>query len=1044
MSWIAQDPFVKTNQKIMKIMQVNGWQRVLLTLLFSAALLPGFSQALSKVEGVISNEAGEPLKGVSIVYNVVPGNATTTTTSGENGRFSISNLQVGKKYRFVFTYVGYEAYNVPVLHIQQGESNKLIIRMKEASKGMDEVVVVGYGKMKKRDVTGAVSSVKSDQIVAFPVTNMVDALQGRVAGVMVQTTSWTPGASGQIRVRGNRSINADNNPLYVIDGIPTVDALDQISPNDIESVEVLKDASATAIYGNRGANGVILITTKRGRKGKTIIDFNSYYGVQKNRTMPELMDAASFVEYSREAQRNVLGGTYDSKPNKTLDFQNDQLVATPYMSRNMERAWASGTYDASKLVSTNWIDYGLRTGNIQNYSLNLRGGTDNTRFMVSGDYLGNQGVVVDQSFKRYNVRLNLEHNVTNKIKVGTNSIFTASAQQAGYGVFDGYGLKSFNPLASPYNDDSTLAIYPTNNTRTPNPVTDFGKTKRDRNQNRYLGSYYGEVEILPGLSFRSNLGLDLRLYQNYDFNAENTESSGGANTPSSAANSNVKKFGYTWENLLTYQHSFAKDHNLNVTMLQSIQEEKAESNNISVKDLPYDDLGYYNMGSALTINSVGTGLMDWKLSSFMGRVNYGFKGKYLATISARYDGSSRLAEGEKWVLFPSMALGWRLKGESFLASARALSELKLRVGYGKTGNTSIDPYKTWGRVGTNRYVFGETNILGFTPIEMINPNLTWETTDQFNAGLDFGFFNDRITGALDVYMQNTHNLLLNRQLPTASGFSSILSNIGKTSNKGIELSLNTVNIRNAHFQWRSNIQFAANKQEIVELWNGKNDDVGSKWFIGKPVNIYYDLGFDGIWQNTKEDMDAMAKFNANGATFKPGDIRPLDKNGDFKINDGDRYIIGQADPKWTFSLDNSFVYNNFDASIFLVGMFGQTLNHDLDMRFDGRYNQPKLNYWTPENPSTVAPRPLLNVASVNYLSTMNYYSGDFIRVKNIALGYSLSPATLRKLSLQKLRFYASVQNPFLFTKFPGTDPEGATGFNNPSVKTFTFGLNLSL
>lgn len=710
----------------------------------------------------------------------------------------------------------------------------------------------------------------------------------------------------------------------------------------------------------------------------------------------------------------------------------------------MERAWASGTYDPSKLQSTNWIDYGLVTGNIQNYSLSLRGGNEATRFMISGDYFDNTGVVVDQSYKRYNVRLNLEHNISAKIKLGTTSVFTASSQEVGYGVFDGYGLKSFNPLASPFNDDSTLAIFPTNNTRTPNPITNFGNTKRDGNQNRFLGSYYVEAELMHGLSFRSNLGLDLRNALNKNFNAENTASAGGDKTPSSASMSSSKRFNYTWENILSYQRSFSKNHNLNLTFLQSIQEEKVESSSISVSDLPYDELGYYNLGSALTINGVASNLSNWKMSSFMARANYGFKGKYLATVSARYDGSSRLAEGHKWVMFPSMAVAWRLKAEPFLANANAITELKLRVGYGKTGNTSIDPYKTLGRVGTNRYVFGEANILGFTPIEMINPNLTWETTDQFNGGIDFGFFKDRVSGALEVYTQNTHDLLLNRQLPSVSGFSSILSNIGKTRNKGIEFSLSTINIRRQNFQWKTDIQFAANKQEIIELWNGKNDDIGSLWFIGQPVNIYFNGKFNGIWQNTTEDLAEIAKFNANGATFKPGDIRPMDKNGDYKINEADRYILGQQDPKWTFSLGNSFVYKNFDASIFLNGMFGNTLNHDLDMRFDGRYNQPKLNYWTPKNPSNEAPRPILNVASVNYLSLMNFYSGDFIRVKNIALGYTLPATALRKLQLQKVHVYVSAQNPFLFTEFPGTDPEGATGFNDPSVTTFTFGLNLSL
>ncbi len=1019
-------------------------RKLMLLAFYVCMSFAGIAQGISKVEGVINNENGELLKSVTIVYTNLTDGQKEISASDESGKFIINNLEVGKKYRIDFSYVGYENYTISSFAIQPGEINKLLIRMKEASKGLDEVVVVGYGRQQKKDITGAVGSLKNDKLLEIPSGDISNALQGRVAGVMVQTQSWRPGAAAQIRIRGNRSINASNEPLYVVDGIPTNDGIEQISPNDIESIEVLKDASSTAIYGNRGANGVIIVTTKKGKKGKTIIDVSSYYGVQKNRELPALMDATSFVEYSREAQRNVLGGAYDPKPNRDLDFKNEQLVATPYMLENMQRAWESGEYDPSKLVSTDWIDYGLQTGNIQNYTISARGGSDNTRFLMSGDYFTNKGVVKDQDYKRYSVRLNAEHNISKMIRLGTNSVFSSSKRNAGWGdVFDGYGLKSFNPLASPYDEEGNLVMFPTNNTRTPNPLTNFGSTVREQNLDRYLGTFYVDADIVKGLNFRSNLGLDYRNYVNYNFDSENTANAGGM-APSRASNSTSKRFNYTWENILSYRETFGKNHNLFATFVQSVQEEKVESTSISVTDLPYDELLNYNLGSALILNGVSSGLANWKMASFMGRVNYGFKGKYLATISARYDGSSRLAEGQKWVMFPSMALAWRIKNESFLENAENVSELKLRASYGKTGNTSIDPYKTWGRVGTNRYVFGESVIIGFTPIEMLNPNLTWETTDQFNAGIDFGFFNNRISGSAEVYMQKTHNLLLNRQLPTASGFGSLLSNIGETSNKGIELSLSTINIASRDFTWKSDFIFNSNKQEIVELYNGKVDDIGAQWFIGKPVNVYYDLSFNGIWQNTDGDKADMAKFNANGSNFKPGDIRPLDRNGDFRIDANDRSIIGQLDPKWSFSFANNFTYKNFDASVFLGGMFGNTLNHDLDMRFDGRYNQPKLNYWTPNNPSKEAPRPILGAAAVNYLNTMNYYEGDFVRIKNILLGYTMPKGALRKLSLDRLRFYASVQNPFLFTKFPGTDPEGATGFDDPSVITYTFGLNLSL
>lgn len=998
-----------------------------------------------QLSGIVTAENGAVLEGVSITVTAAGTGERQSLSTNAKGLFTVNGLTVGSKYHFTFTYVGYEPYHVNGFEIKAGVNNSLIVRMKDATAGLNEVVVIGYGTVKKRDVTGAVSSVKSDKLTEVASADATQALQGRVAGVTIQTQNWKPGNPLQVRVRGSRSITADNDPLYVVDGIPFVDAISQISPNDIESIEVLKDASATAIYGNRGANGVVLITTKKGKQGKTIVEYNGYYGVQKNREMPRLMNAAEFVEYSREAQRNALGGAYDGKPNREQDFKNEQLVATPYMYANMERAWEGGVYDPSRLQSTDWLSYGLRNGVMQDHQVSVRGGSEPTRFLLSADYFNNVGVVKDQDYTRYSVRINAEHNINRNIRIGTQTVYSNSVQNAGWSdVFDGYGLKSFNPLASPYEEDGkTLALFPTNNTRTPNPVTNFGNTKRVRKQDRFLGNYYAEADFLGHFNFRTNLGLDYRALQNYDFNAENTASAGGQ-APSAAASSTARKFMYTLENILSYNRTFANAHTVYATLVQSVQSEKTESSNISVKELPYDEQLYYNLGSALTINGVGSNLSQWNLASFMGRLNYSYKSKYLATFSARYDGSSRLAEGRKWVLFPSVALAWRMKSESFLQSSNVVSDLKLRLGWGRTGNSGIPPYKTWGKLSTVRYVFADASVLGFTPIEMINPHLTWETTGQYNAGLDFALFSGRISGSLEYYLQNTYDLLLDRQLPTVSGFASILSNVGKTRNKGFEITLHTVNLRNRNFEWQSDWIFSRNKQEIVELYNGKQDDLGASWFIGQPVNVHYDLGFNGIWQDTETDKAEMARFNANGATFKPGDIRPLDRNGDYKIDAGDRYIIGQPDPKWTASWAHNFRYRNFDASVYFVGMFGQTINHELDMRFDGRYNQPKLNYWTPVNPSNEYPRPLLGTASVNYLSTLNYYDGSFLRVKNISLGYSLPSSLLKKAFVEKFRIYASVQNPFLITNFPGTDPEGAGGFDEPSVITYLVGVNISL
>ena len=1016
------------------------WLICLLSLAFSVSVN---AQQKAQLTGIVTSEKGEALNSVVIEIKGATALDNQTLTTNVKGEFSAAGLKAGTKYQFSFSYVGYEKYIINEFAIKAGEKNSLIIRMKEAAGNFEEVVVIGYGSVRKKDLTGAVASIKSDKISEIAVTDITQALQGRVAGVMVQTQSWQPGAVAQVRIRGNRSITASNEVLYVVDGVPIVDGVNQINPNDIETVNVLKDASATAIYGNRGANGVILITTKKGKQGKTVVEYSGYYGIQKNQPLPELMSAAEFVEYSREAQRNSLGGAYDPKPNRDLDFKNDQLVATPYMLRNMENAWAGGTYDASKLASTDWLSYGLRNGRLQDHQVSIRGGNDKTKMLLSADYFNNKGVVRDQDYTRYSIRVNVDHNVSKGIKVGTQTVFTNSYQNAGWDdVFDGYGLKSFNPIASPYEDDGvTLALFPTNNTRTPNPVTNFDKTKRVVKQDRILGNYYADISFLDGFNLRSSIGLDYRAGQNLNFSTANTAAVGGE-APSSTSNGGSKRFMYTWENILSY-HKSLNNHNLYATLVQSVQSETSESYGISVKDLPYDQQLYYNVGTALTINGISSGYYHWNLSSFMGRLNYNYKEKYLATVSGRYDGSSVLAEGHKWVVFPSVALAWRMKSEPFLKDIKVLNELKLRVGWGRTGNSGIAPYKTWGSLSTVRYAFGETSVLGFTPADMINPALTWETTGQYNAGIDFGFFDGRISGSIDIYKQTTNNLLLNQQLPTASGFDQILVNIGKTSNKGLELAFNTVNISTHKLRWSTDWIFAGNKQKILELYNGKHDDLAAGWFIGQPIQVAYNVTADGIWQNTDEDKAEIAKFMANGATFKPGDIRPLDLNHDYKIDAADRHIFGQAEPKWTASLGNTFQYGNFDASIFLYASVGQTVYHDLDMRFDGRYNQPKLDYWTPENPSKTYPRPLLGTAGLNYVSILNYYDGSFVRVKNISLGYTLPVPIAKQAFLERFRIYASVQNPWVITKFPGTDPEGATGFNAPSVTTYLLGVNLN-
>lgn len=503
----------------------------------------------------------------------------------------------------------------------------------------------------------------------------------------------------------------------------------------------------------------------------------------------------------------------------------------------------------------------------------------------------------------------------------------------------------------------------------------------------------------------------------------------------------------TWENYFTYNREFGRKHNLGVTLLQSVQQDLTENLSGQVEKLPSDALKYYDLAAGLIIDGVGSNYIKWNMASFMGRVNYSFLDRYLLTVSARYDGSSRLAEGHKWVLFPSAALAWRIVDEPFMKDISWLDNLKLRLGYGKTGNSAVDPYQTQGQLALQHYVFnnGSNEYIGYAPSIMANSLLTWETTDQWNIGIDFGFLKNRINGSIELYLQNTTDLLLERQLPVVSGFSSVMSNVGSTRNKGIEITLNTRNIQNKNFTWTTDITFSANKEEIVELYNGKHDDVGNRWFIGHPIDVYYDYKKIGIWQNTEEDLAEMAKFNANGANFTSGSIKVEDVDKNYRITDADKQILGSTRPKFTASMVNNFEFKGFDLSLFLYASVGGYLKNDIEfMEKPGRANTVKVDYWTPSNPTNAFPRPTADVESLDYISTLGYDKANFLRVRNVTLGYTLPEQLSKKIKMNKVRFYLSANNPLIFTSFTGIDPEGANGRTAPSYSTWMFGINLSM
>lgn len=1013
--------------------------------------LPVYSNTSNDVENILSQVVNEVVVKVQdatdvlIGANVVVKGTTNGSITDYNGDVTLKNIKEGDV--IIVSYVGYKSKEIT----WKGENNLNIILEQDAEM-LDDIVVIGYGTVRKRDLTGSVVSLDSDVISSVPSSNAIDALQGRAAGVVISNSNWSPGQTPSILIRGKRSINASNDPLFVVDGIPMTGGISEISPSDIQSMEVLKDASATAIYGSRGANGVIIITTKQGKEGKTQIDYNGYIGIQTIQNKLDMMNGAEYAEYTREAYRNSNGSNkYTSDiPNKELDSKLPMFAQDPYVLESVLMGYdENGNYDPTQVRSFDWFDEVSRTGFVTDHQINIRGGGSKTNFMASASYYKNEGIMKDQDYERYSIRFNLNHNINDYIKIGGSTQYSHSVQNRGSEMEKDMYLYRITPLGKFQNEDGTYPGLIGGDSQMYNPLMNLvdGAVDRPLKNDRFLGSYYFDMKIptVEGLSFRSNLGIDSRTEQDYTYYASATTNRQLGN---SYASNIVNKYSmFTWENYMTFNRNISDIHSLGITILQSIQQSIKENLSGEVQKLPSDILKYYDLSSGLMIEGIDSDYEKWNMASFMGRVNYGLYDKYLLTVSARYDGSSRLADGHKWVLFPSAALAWRIIDEPFMKNISWLDNLKLRLGYGKTGNSAVNPYQTKGQLGQDYYVFnnGGSEYIGYKPSIMANSLLTWETTDQWNIGIDFNLFKNRINGSVELYLQNTTDLLLNRQLPVVSGFTSVISNIGSTRNKGIEFTLNTRNIQRKNFSWTTDFSLSANKEQIIELYNGNKDDIGNLWFIGYPIDVYYNYKKIGIWQNTEEDLAEMEKFNNKGANFKPGSIKIEDTNGDYKITDEDKQILGSSRPKFTGSMVNSFEYKNFDLSVFLYASCGAILKNNIEyMQKPGRANTVKVDYWTPTNPTNAYPRPTVDVESIDYISTVGYEKADFLRVKNITLGYSAPEEFCKKIKMNKIRLYLSTNNPLLFTKFSGIDPEGAAERTSPSYSSWMFGINLSM
>ncbi len=1002
-------------------MRLKIYTHLLVVVFLMLGAVSAFAQNV-QIRGTVSDETGAPLPGATIIIK----GTTTGTTTDIDGQYSISSPSNGV---LVFSFIGYNPIEREV-----GNQSEINISLQPDLSDLDEVIVVGYGTAKKSQLTGAISSIGSKEIQELPITDARQALQGRAAGVDVTQPGSKPGSAPQVRIRGRRSFNASNEPLYVIDGIPVVGGLNDINPQDITSMEVLKDASATAIYGSRGSNGVVLITTKRGTKGKTIVSVDSYYGLSRELGRIDVFNGPEFAEYKRESRR--ASGEYPQGP------------ATPAADESLfEPVELEGIASGR---SSDYVGGLLRNGAIQSHQVGISGGSDKTTFFVSANYFNDKGVIINQDYSRYTFRANIDHQINKKVKIGTSTLISYS-ERNGENFNPLGGALAENPLGKPFDEDGNIIFLPTSDGLRTNPFAEIVQgAQEDLTKNyRIFNSIFAQYDILPGLSYRMVFGPDITISRNGRFTGSQTNARRGGDATGSV--NDEFTFNFTLENILSYTKTFKENHNLNVTALQSIQQDRYEQTTVSVSGIPAESQFYNRLGDASQITGANTNLREWALMSFMGRINYDFKNKYLLTATLRADGSSRFGENNRFGYFPSVAVGWNVHSESFLQNSSTVDQLKFRVSYGSIGNQAINPYQTQALLGRTSYAYDNSAAFGYRPNTIGNPDLRWETSTTFNAGLDFALWNSRVFGSVEYYITNTSDLLAPQPLPNSIGFGGFTTNIGETQNRGIELTLSTLNMEKGDFTWTTDLIFTKNTEEIISLPNG--DDISAGRFIGQPLTIFYDLKKIGIWQTDETDL---AKTFGN----KPGEIKIEDFNGDGVINSLDRQFLGSAVADFAMGMTNRFSYKGFDFSFFLYGRFGSMLRsqfHTSNNSLAGRYNNLDIDYWTPNNPTNSYPRPNVNQESAKYASSMQYFDGTFIKVRNINLGYNFTPEAAKKIGMTSLRIYTSIQQPFIFANYrsehKGIDPEvfidgeqgvggGIVNSNvSPAVTSFTFGIN---
>ena len=986
-------------------------------LVFCAASLS--AQGSGRVVGTITTENGQPLAGA----NVLMPSARIATLTGIDGRFQFPAVPAGVQ-SVQASLIGYKTVTREFT-VASGATSTVDFQLGIEAVRLEGIVATGYGSQDRRALTGAIGSIRGDEIRQTPTGNLIHAIQGRLPGVDIVATNYRPGAAMSIRVRGVRSMVASNDPLFVVNGIPIAGGIEDFNPADIESIEVLKDAAATAVYGSRGANGVVLITTRNDRRFGTHFSYDGYAGLQRPIQLVDMMNGAEFAAYKREAWRAAGRDTSDASV-----FSAEELAAL-----------RSG-------ASTDWQQQILRTGLQQSHQVGVGAFNENTRFSFSGNYFDQRGITLGQDFERALGTLSLEH-AAGRVRLGLSATAARSVTQVGRG--DNLWAEALrnNPLGVPYDSNGVLVFRPTPDPLRVNPLTDVQGWRRELTRNRVFASLFSEVALTSGLSWRLNFGPDMSDRLDGEFHGPLTSARNGS--LAEASRLEEETFAYTLDNLIRYDRNIGA-HRAETTLLYSIQEERYERTRAAAQNLPYDQQLWYNLGTGEIRADLQSELREWSLQSFMGRLNYSFNDRYLVSLSGRFDGSSRLAPGNKWAFFPSIGLGWQVGEEPFLQDLDLFTNLKLRASYGRTGNTGIDPYQTQGSLGRTRYNFGNTGAFGYRPGQIPNPDLEWEKTDQLDIGVDFGVLGKRITGTIDYYRQDTRDLLMLRQLPATSGFTQTLQNIGETRNRGIEIGLSTLNVDGWNgLQWSTDISFSRNRNEIVSLYGRTQDDPGNFWFIGQPIHaggadnsdrllrVFYDYRFAGIWQ--ENEAAEAARFGQ-----RPGDIKVVDINGDGAINAADRVVIGSTYPKWTGSIGTRVNWRNLELSGLATARMGYTMNDLLSTTHNslyGRWGNLDVQYYRPDRPSNQHPRPNAGREAPLYDSSRSYRDGSHIRIRNLTLAMIIPAGFANRWGVQGMRVYLTAQEPFVFSDYHGFDPENGDYATMPSYRTLLFGTSVS-